>query len=66
MIEVQIRRPCSQQKEFLGLCPECFRWTFGKKPLKHVLVTEWVPLEKAIQMAHEEATRDALRNKKRV
>lgn len=69
MIEVQIRRPCSERAKpvFVGIhwhCPDCgasspSEYMTGKMtlPIAHRPIIEWLPLERAVQLAHEEAAR---------
>jgi uncharacterized protein (UPF0212 family) len=61
MIEVQIRRPCSEKLTFTDLasgyqiCAEC-GGVGGSlfSPIKHALVTEWVSFAEAERLAHSE------------
>lgn len=62
MIEVQIRKPCSKPKlkkipgAPLWFCPECNAGGL-ERDVVHSAVSQWVSLERAVQMAHEEQAR---------
>jgi hypothetical protein len=65
MFEVRVRRSCSQTKppeirRGRLTCPECGgRVMRPDESVPHRLVTEWMPLEEANHMAHQEAAREA-------
>lgn len=61
MIEVQIRRPCSRKDiresgDGFLTCMECKVGGFNE--LQNGVIAEWISLERAVQMAHEEAAKE--------